>query len=102
MHSNFRILNIEDAVFSMVQVFLILQVDFTDTSLILTEPCFNFTSTQEAMNEILFEEYQFKSIFRTNGILIFFKFFSKYDFSLSKLYIHTRLRTIIMNYDNCK
>jgi actin-related protein 6 len=34
------------------------------TSLLLTEPCCNFPSIQESLNEIAFEEYQFKSFFR--------------------------------------
>ncbi|XP_053174758.1 actin-related protein 6 [Scomber japonicus] len=42
-------------------------VDFADTSIIITEPYFNFTSIQESMNEILFEEYQFQSALRTNA-----------------------------------
>ncbi|XP_060932599.1 actin-related protein 6 [Limanda limanda] len=43
------------------------KVDFTDTSILITEPYFNFTSIQESMNEILFEEYQFQSALRTNA-----------------------------------
>lgn len=43
------------------------KVDFADTSIIVTEPYFNFTSIQESMNEILFEEYQFQSVLRTNA-----------------------------------
>ncbi|XP_008309590.1 actin-related protein 6 [Cynoglossus semilaevis] len=43
------------------------KVDFTDTSIIITEPYFNFTSIQESMNEILFEEYQFQSALRTDA-----------------------------------
>lgn len=46
---------------------LSVQVEFADTSVIITEPYFNFTSIQESMNEILFEEYQFQSALRTNG-----------------------------------
>lgn len=42
-------------------------MEFADTSIIITEPYFNFTSIQESMNEILFEEYQFQSALRTNG-----------------------------------
>uniref|UniRef100_A0A8D3D7L3 Actin-related protein 6 n=1 Tax=Scophthalmus maximus TaxID=52904 RepID=A0A8D3D7L3_SCOMX len=34
---------------------------------VITEPYFNFTSIQESMNEILFEEYQFQSALRTNA-----------------------------------
>eukprot|EP00064_Thunnus_orientalis_P019654 superscaffoldBa00005014_g19780 len=43
------------------------KVEFADTSVIITEPYFNFTSIQESMNEILFEEYQFQSALRTNA-----------------------------------
>lgn len=43
------------------------QVEFADTSIVITEPYFNFTSIQESMNEILFEEYQFQSALRING-----------------------------------
>lgn len=43
------------------------QVEFPDTSIIITEPYFNFSSIQESMNEILFEEYQFQSALRING-----------------------------------
>ncbi len=43
------------------------QVEFADTSIVITEPYFNFSSIQESMNEILFEEYQFQSALRING-----------------------------------
>nr|KAF6493390.1 actin related protein 6 [Rousettus aegyptiacus] len=43
------------------------QVDFLDTNVIITEPYFNFTSIQESMNEILFEEYQFQAVLRVNA-----------------------------------
>lgn len=49
----------------------LLQVDFLDTNIIITEPYFNFTSIQESMNEILFEEYQFQAVLRVNGELKF-------------------------------
>lgn len=42
------------------------QVDFNETNIIVTEPYFNFNSVQEAMNEIFFEEYAFKSVLKTN------------------------------------
>uniref|UniRef100_A0A8C9F8C0 Actin related protein 6 n=1 Tax=Pavo cristatus TaxID=9049 RepID=A0A8C9F8C0_PAVCR len=42
------------------------QVDFVDTNIIITEPYFNFSSIQESMNEILFEEYQFQAVLRVN------------------------------------
>ena len=40
-------------------------VDTTAKSVVFTEPYFNFTSIQDGLNEILFEEYRFKSVFRT-------------------------------------
>ncbi|XP_060072850.1 actin-related protein 6-like isoform X1 [Ylistrum balloti] len=43
-----------------------LKADFNETSIIVTDPYFNFASIQEAMNEILYEEYQFKSVFHCN------------------------------------
>nr|XP_033490349.1 actin-related protein 6 [Epinephelus lanceolatus] len=43
------------------------KVEFADTSVIITEPYFNFSSIQESMNEILFEEYQFQSALRINA-----------------------------------
>uniref|UniRef100_A0A673G1Y0 Actin-related protein 6 n=1 Tax=Sinocyclocheilus rhinocerous TaxID=307959 RepID=A0A673G1Y0_9TELE len=43
------------------------KVDFTDTNIVITEPYFNFSSIQESMNEILFEEYQFQSALRINA-----------------------------------
>ena len=39
---------------------------FQDLNLIFTEPYFNFSSIREGLSEILFEEYQFASILRTN------------------------------------
>uniref|UniRef100_A0A3P8XGA1 Actin-related protein 6 n=1 Tax=Esox lucius TaxID=8010 RepID=A0A3P8XGA1_ESOLU len=44
------------------------KVDFADTSVVITEPYFNFTSIQESMNEILFEEYQFQAALRINAL----------------------------------
>eukprot|EP00118_Oscarella_pearsei_P000012 m.3972 g.3972 ORF g.3972 m.3972 type:complete len:416 (+) comp10030_c0_seq1:125-1372(+) len=41
-----------------------LDVNTHALSFILTEPCFNFTSIQESLNEIAFEEFQFKSFYR--------------------------------------
>ena len=43
------------------------QVNFDDTTIVLTEPMFNFQSVQDAVNEVLFEEYQFKAAHVTNG-----------------------------------
>ena len=36
----------------------------SETNLIVTEPPLNFTSIQEAWDEVMFEEYGFKSLFR--------------------------------------
>jgi len=40
-------------------------VDTTAKSVVFTEPYFNFASIQDGLNEILFEEYRFKTVFRT-------------------------------------
>ncbi|XP_013779892.1 actin-related protein 6-like [Limulus polyphemus] len=45
----------------------VFNIDFGETCLIVTEPYFNFTSIQENMTEILFEEYQFHSLLRINA-----------------------------------
>lgn len=41
--------------------------NFNETPLIITEPLFNFSSIQEAMTEIFFEEYECQSILRINA-----------------------------------
>ncbi|XP_058807177.1 actin-related protein 6 isoform X2 [Phymastichus coffea] len=41
-------------------------VNFGETSMIITEPPFNFASIQEAMAEIFFEEYDVASLLRIN------------------------------------
>ncbi|TSK28083.1 Actin-related protein 6 [Bagarius yarrelli] len=59
------------------------KVDFADTSIVITEPYFNFSSIQESMNEILFEEYQFQSALRINaGSLSALKHFNEYNSEL--------------------
>lgn len=42
-------------------------VNFNETPLIITEPLFNFSSIQEAMTEIFFEEYECQSLLRINA-----------------------------------
>lgn len=42
-------------------------VNFSDTPLIITEPLFNFSSIQEAITEIFFEEYDCTSLLRINA-----------------------------------
>lgn len=37
-----------------------------ETTIIITEPYFNFKPIQNNIDEVLFEEYQFNAIFRTN------------------------------------
>ena len=37
----------------------------SDSSLVITEPPFNFTSIKECLDEIMFEEYRFNSVYRT-------------------------------------
>ncbi|GFO33396.1 F-box/WD repeat-containing protein 7 [Plakobranchus ocellatus] len=43
------------------------QVDFNETTVMVTEPFFNFPSVGEAINEVIFEEYQFQSLHRTQA-----------------------------------
>nr|XP_054774762.1 actin-related protein 6-like [Lytechinus pictus] len=45
----------------------LLGLDCPETTAVVTEPYFNFSSIQEAMNEIFFEEYQFKALLRINA-----------------------------------
>ncbi|XP_071453568.1 actin-related protein 6 [Hetaerina americana] len=42
-------------------------VNFSESCLVITEPYFNFASIQEAMTEILFEEYECSSLLRINA-----------------------------------
>ncbi|XP_045782254.1 actin-related protein 6 [Maniola jurtina] len=42
-------------------------VNFSETPLIVTEPIFNFSSIQEAMTEIFFEEYECQTLLRINA-----------------------------------
>ncbi|CAG2100522.1 unnamed protein product [Medioppia subpectinata] len=44
-----------------------LKTDFSDTTLIMTEPTLNFKPIQENMTEILYEEYGFASLLRATG-----------------------------------
>ena len=46
------------------------KLKLSDTNLIVTEPPLNFTSIQEAWDEVIFEEYGFKSLFRSVAVLI--------------------------------
>lgn len=46
---------------------LLPQVDFNETTIMVTEPFFNFPSVGEAINEVIFEEYQFQALYRTQG-----------------------------------
>lgn len=39
----------------------------SETTMVITEPYFNFSAIQESMNEVFFEEYKFKALHRTNG-----------------------------------
>ncbi|KAI8080074.1 actin family [Halteromyces radiatus] len=45
----------------------VVKIDTKDTQLIITEPLFNLTSIQEAYDQIIFEEYEFQSCYRTTG-----------------------------------
>ncbi|KOX79293.1 Actin-related protein 6 [Melipona quadrifasciata] len=42
-------------------------VNLSQLSLVVTEPLFNFSTVQEAMTEIFFEEYECQSLLRING-----------------------------------
>lgn len=42
-------------------------IEYSNTQLIVTEPIFNFTFTQECMEEVFFEEYGFDGLLRTNS-----------------------------------
>ena len=53
--------------YSILNLNTLFQAPLEDTSLIITEPYFNFTSVQENLTEVFFEEYQLSSIFRCNG-----------------------------------
>ncbi|KAG2221077.1 hypothetical protein INT45_009735 [Circinella minor] len=43
----------------------VLQIDPKDSRLLITEPCFNLKNIQEAYDQIIFEEYEFASCYRT-------------------------------------
>jgi len=45
----------------------VMKVDFPETTVLVTEPQFNFSSIKDAMDEILFEEYNFKAICRSTA-----------------------------------
>ncbi|KAL6480519.1 hypothetical protein MHYP_G00115520 [Metynnis hypsauchen] len=66
------------------------KVDFADTSVVITEPYFNFTSIQESMNEILFEEYQFQAALRINtGSLSAHRYFQENNSELCCIVVDT-------------
>ena len=45
----------------------VFNVNHTNTTMIVTEPYFNFSSIQEGMSEIFFEEYDVDALLRING-----------------------------------
>ena len=45
-----------------------MNINPSDYNILITEPQFNFTHIQEAMCELLFEEYEFKGVCRTTGM----------------------------------
>lgn len=45
----------------------VMSLEPPETTIIITEPYFNFSSIQDATNEVFFEEYQFKALHRTNA-----------------------------------
>jgi actin-related protein 6 len=48
----------------------VLKLDFESHSLLVTEPPFNFHSTQEKYDQLAFEEYEFASYLRCPGLYI--------------------------------
>lgn len=48
------------------------RANFSEMPLIVTEPYFNFSTIQEGMTEMFFEEYEFQALLRTNGKLLRF------------------------------
>jgi actin-related protein 6 len=54
-----------------------------DTNLIFSEPLFNFASIQDTLNEILFEEYKFKSVLRMPAPLFSYVNYSQHTKPLS-------------------
>lgn len=52
----------------------VFNVNHANTSLVITEPYFNFSSVQEAVSEIFFEEYEVDALLRINGRFHYFVF----------------------------
>lgn len=44
-----------------------LNIDPSETNILITEPQFNFKFLQEVTCELLFEEYEFNAVSRANG-----------------------------------
>lgn len=60
------------SIYTPVKFFFLLtqqffKIDFANTQIIVTEPIFNFSYTQECLEELIFEEYGFDGMIRTNG-----------------------------------
>lgn len=56
------------------QIFKKSAIDVAQTQLIVTEPIFNFSHTQECLEELVFEELGLNGLIRTNGLsLVIFK-----------------------------
>jgi len=47
---------------------LLIQIDPSETSLVVTEPVLDLPILQASYDQIVFEEYEFHSYFRTTGI----------------------------------
>ena len=58
----------------------VFNVNHSNTTMIVTEPYLNFTSTQEALCEIFFEEYEVDALLRING---------NYECSHTSVYIYS-------------
>ncbi|XP_050429470.1 actin-related protein 6 [Adelges cooleyi] len=66
------------------------KANFSETPLIVTEPYFNFSSIQEGMTEIFFEEYEFHSLLRTNaGDLSSYRYHQEHQLAKCCLVVET-------------
>lgn len=67
----------------------VFNVNHASTTLVVTEPFFNFSSIQEAMSEIFFEEYEVDALLRINGEILENKVlfsYPKFNFTSIEIY----------------
>lgn len=48
-----------------------LDVSFSDTRVVMTDPIYNVPAIRDFSDEILFEQYEFHSVAKTSGKLLF-------------------------------